>query len=41
MFHHFDEMLTEYGADTCLVKSLDLAYQHHASLSKQQLEVTY
>ncbi|MEP7107394.1 MAG: SpvB/TcaC N-terminal domain-containing protein [Ferruginibacter sp.] len=41
IFHNFDEMLTAYGSKTCLVKSLDLTYQDKASLSDQQLEVTY
>jgi hypothetical protein len=41
MFHHFDEMLTEYGSDTCLVKSLDLTYQHLSATSSQPLEFTY
>lgn len=41
MFHHFDELLADYGSKTCLVKSLDLTYQYKASTSNQPLEVTY
>ncbi|MGC1242936.1 MAG: SpvB/TcaC N-terminal domain-containing protein, partial [Chryseosolibacter sp.] len=41
MFHHFDELVPDYGEKTCLVRSLDLKYQDKGTSNDQPLEVTY